>query len=112
MPIGAEPLDGCGVSFRVWTPGRSRVEVVFEGNREPAVAALSPEEAAAAEISRRGRLIERAHPLSRSGPAAELVLAADQFLIIPAGLVEDAARAHAAGDELKTVIAGYHWFTD
>ncbi len=42
----------------------------------------------------------------------ELVLAADQFLIMPAGRVEDAARAHAAGEEVRTVIAGYHWFTD
>ena len=32
--------------------------------------------------------------------------------ITPAGRVEDAARAHAAGDEARTVIAGYHWFTD
>ena len=47
-----------------------------------------------------------------AGFHAELVLAADQFLITPAGRVEDAARAHAAGDEVRTVIAGYHWFTD
>ena len=40
------------------------------------------------------------------------MLAADQFLITPAGRAEDAARAHAAGDEARTVIAGYHWFTD
>ena len=40
------------------------------------------------------------------------MLAADQFIITPAGRVEDAARAHAAGDEVRTVIAGYHWFTD
>ena len=40
------------------------------------------------------------------------MLAADQFLITPAGRVEDAARAHAAGEEVRTVIAGYHWFTD
>ena len=40
------------------------------------------------------------------------MLAADQFLIIPDGRVADAARAHAAGDEVRTVIAGYHWFTD
>ena len=40
------------------------------------------------------------------------MLAADQFLITPAGRVEDAARARAAGDEVRTVIAGYHWFTD
>src|SRR5207302_2974070 len=32
--------------------------------------------------------------------------------IAPAGRIEDAARAHAAGDEVRTVIAGYHWFTD
>ena len=43
---------------------------------------------------------------------AELVLAADQFIITPAGRVEEAARARAAGDEVRTVIAGYHWFTD
>jgi predicted glycogen debranching enzyme len=40
------------------------------------------------------------------------VLGADQFLLTPAGRVEDAARAFAAGDEVRTVIAGYHWFTD
>jgi predicted glycogen debranching enzyme len=40
------------------------------------------------------------------------VLAADQFIITPSSRVEDAARAHAAGDEIRTIIAGYHWFTD
>ena len=44
--------------------------------------------------------------------AAELVLAADQFIITPAGRIEEAARARAFGDEVRTVIAGYHWFTD
>jgi predicted glycogen debranching enzyme len=53
-----------------------------------------------------------AAPAARTGTGAELVLAADQFLITPAGRVEDAARARAAGDEVRTVIAGYHWFTD
>ena len=42
----------------------------------------------------------------------QLVLAADQFLIRPASRVEDAALARAAGEEARTVIAGYHWFTD
>jgi predicted glycogen debranching enzyme len=48
----------------------------------------------------------------RRGPAAELVLAADQFLITPVGRVEDVARMRASGDEIRTVIAGYPWFTD
>ncbi|MEY2498650.1 MAG: hypothetical protein QOD12_2206, partial [Verrucomicrobiota bacterium] len=38
--------------------------------------------------------------------------ASDQYVITPAGRFEEAARAHAAGDEVRTVIAGYHWFTD
>ena len=44
--------------------------------------------------------------------AAELVFAADQFIITPAGRAQEAARAHASGDEVRTVVAGYHWFTD
>ena len=40
------------------------------------------------------------------------MLAADQFIITPAGRYEEAARARASGDEVRTVIAGYHWFTD
>ena len=43
---------------------------------------------------------------------AELVLAADQFIVTPAGRAEEAARARAAGEDVRTVIAGYHWFTD
>ena len=53
-----------------------------------------------------------AAPAARDGVAAELVLAADQFIITPAGRTEETARAHADGDEVRTVIAGYHWFTD
>jgi predicted glycogen debranching enzyme len=30
----------------------------------------------------------------------------------PTGRLEDAARARAAGEEVRSVIAGYHWFTD
>jgi predicted glycogen debranching enzyme len=40
------------------------------------------------------------------------VLAADSFLIAPATRKEDEARARASGDVARTVIAGYHWFTD
>ena len=49
---------------------------------------------------------------SATGSAAELVLAADTFIITPVGRIADIARAHAEGDEVRTVIAGYHWFTD
>jgi len=39
-------------------------------------------------------------------------LAADQFVIRPTTRVADVAVAHAAGDDVRTVVAGYHWFTD
>jgi predicted glycogen debranching enzyme len=76
------------------------------------VRALTPQDAIAAESFRRVQLLAQACPEARSGVPAELVLAADQFIITPAGRVEEAARASAAGDEVRTVIAGYHWFTD
>jgi predicted glycogen debranching enzyme len=44
--------------------------------------------------------------------ASRLVLAADQFIIAPASRVAEDVRARAAGEERRTVIAGYHWFTD
>ncbi len=74
--------------------------------------ALSPSDAARAEAERRRRLLFAAPVCAQEGPAAELVLAADQFIIQPAGRVEHATRARAQGDELRSVIAGYHWFTD
>jgi predicted glycogen debranching enzyme len=76
------------------------------------IEALSPAEALAIECTRRERLLKIAHPALHTSIGSELVLAADQFLINPAGRLEDAATAHAAGDEERSVIAGYHWFTD
>ena len=69
-------------------------------------------EALARECERRRLLMEAAQPGARSGIAAELVLAADQFIITPAGRREGNARARGAGGELCSVIAGYPWFTD
>lgn len=104
----------------LWSPGCFSVEmrpgrmITFVASTEewPAIGALDPAAARAADLERRARLIAAAVPAAQEGPAAELVLAADQFIITPAGRVEDAARARAAGDEVRTVIAGYHWFTD
>jgi glycogen debranching enzyme len=73
--------------------------------------ALRPREVLAAEIERRERLLAMADPRAQEGTPAELALAADQFVIAPLRS-EDAARAHAAGDEARSIIAGYHWFTD
>ncbi len=41
-----------------------------------------------------------------------LAYATDQFLVLPASRIEDSILAQARGHELRTVIAGYHWFGD
>ncbi|MQA28492.1 MAG: glycogen debranching protein [Luteitalea sp.] len=104
----------------LWSPGYYRF--VLAGGKPASLMAsteafetmtvLDSVQARDAELERRRRLIAQANPAARHGIAAELVLAADQFIITPAGRTEEAARARASGDEVRTVIAGYHWFTD
>jgi predicted glycogen debranching enzyme len=104
----------------LWSPGYFRAylsrdndaTLVASTESWETILALPPNQARTAEQERRSRLLAAALSSAEESPAAELLLAADQFIITPAGRVEDAARARAAGDEVRTVIAGYHWFTD
>jgi predicted glycogen debranching enzyme len=104
----------------LWSPGIFRVDLrksdraTLIGSTEEwnVVEILDPAAAAKAERDRRERLLDQAQPEARDGVAADLVFAADQFIITPAGRAEEAARARAVGDEVRTIIAGYHWFTD
>ena len=104
----------------LWSPGYFRADL-GEGDRTTLMAsteswetirALSPDAAVQAEFDRRKILVAIADPAAQNGIGPQLVWAADQFLITPAGRTGDAARALASGDEIRTVIAGYHWFTD
>jgi predicted glycogen debranching enzyme len=104
----------------LWSPGHFRLDltadhdVTLSASTESweTMEALTPDMARRAEHERRRRLLALTRPAARSGTGAEWTLAADAFLIAPAGRAEETARAHAAGDEVRTVIAGYHWFTD
>jgi predicted glycogen debranching enzyme len=104
----------------LWSPGyfvgeiREDCPLTLIAATEPwhTVLALSPDDALAFEGERRRRLVGMAPPAARTGFAAELVLAADTFVVTPVGRIADGARARAEGDEIRTVIAGYHWFTD
>lgn len=115
-----EQSRGYAYEGNLWSPGFFHVDL---GQEETAtllasteeweiIEVLSPAEALAGERERRARLLNQAVPQAREGVAAELAFAGDQFVITPAGRFQEAARAHAAGDEVRTVIAGYHWFTD
>jgi predicted glycogen debranching enzyme len=115
-----EQRRGYESSGELWSPGYLRLTLrpdapgtlVASTESWETIAALDPKELPHAEHRRRERLIEQANRSMTDGVVAELVLAADQFIITPAGRVEEAARARAAGDEVRTVIAGYYWFTD
>jgi predicted glycogen debranching enzyme len=72
--------------------------------------AMTVAEVLAADNERRNRLLAKAG--LRDDLSSQLVLAADQFLIRPTTRTADEARIAAAGDTPRTVIAGYHWFTD
>src|SRR5690348_13358770 len=111
-----------GYEFRgtLWAPGHFELELqpetpvtlVASAEDEQVMLAISPNEAMGYEEERRRRLLDSAvatHPEAADEVAAELVLAADQFIFTPAGRVVDSTRAAATGDEIRSVIAGYHW---
>ena len=115
-----EASRGYESSGDLWCPGYFRADltrerpVVLVGSVEPweTIWGLPPHAAREIEESRRTRLLRLAGATADDPVEAELVLAADQFIIAPAGRAEEAARAAAAGDDARTIIAGYHWFTD
>jgi predicted glycogen debranching enzyme len=120
VPYQMEANRGYESVGPLWSPGyfradlRADVPVTLVASTEPweTIEALGPDDGAAAERERRRKLLEIAGPTADDPLMAELVLAADQFIITPAGRPEEAARARAAGEHVRTVIAGYHWFTD
>jgi len=115
-----EQQRGYTYQGELWSPGFFRADVTEQntatliGSTEAwdIIDVLGPKDVLGAERERRARLLHDAIPKARQNFSAELAFAADQFVITPAGRFEEAARAHAAGDEVRTVIAGYHWFTD
>jgi predicted glycogen debranching enzyme len=120
IPYRTERSRGYASEGALSSPGFFRVDltcgsqITFVASTEDwaTISALSPDESAAAERGRRKALLLNVDPHARGDFGADLTLAADQFLITPAGRSEDTARAHALGDDVCSVIAGYHWFTD
>ena len=119
VPYQVEQSRGYDAVGSLWSPGYFRADLTAA---EPAtliasteswdtIEALSASDAAQAEVDRRRRLLQISG-VGEDSFGEELVLAADQFIITPAGRVDEAARAKAAGEDVRTVIAGYHWFTD
>ncbi len=116
----AEAERGYGAMGTLWSPGLfcmvlkpGRKATLLASTEEwRQIQAIGAAEAREAEQLRRTQLVAIADEAVQAGFGAELVLAADQFIITPVGRAEDAIRARASGDDVRTVIAGYHWFTD
>jgi predicted glycogen debranching enzyme len=115
-----EQARGYAHRGEVWSPGHWRIDLArgqdctLLASTEPweVMLALDPGQVREAELERRGNLVGQAHPAVRDGIGAELVLAADAFIVSPSARQGDARRAQAQGDEARTIVAGYHWFTD
>jgi predicted glycogen debranching enzyme len=73
---------------------------------------LVPSHARERAMQRRRALLQRCPLHSRTGIPARLIMAADQFLFHPPHRRKDQIWARAAGDQVRSVIAGYHWFGD
>ena len=104
----------------LWSPGYFTLELkqdtvtgmVASTEMWESIHALTPPQALDAELERRRLLLTIAESEKQDPVVSELALAADQFLIVPVGRQQDKVRAQATGDEIRTVIAGYYWFTD
>jgi predicted glycogen debranching enzyme len=104
----------------LWSPGafefvldaHEPATLVASTERWETLRAVRPVELLDALARRQQHLLDLAAPASDDPVAAELTVAADQFIITPLGRVEDVARLRAEGEDPRSVIAGYHWFTD
>lgn len=95
-------------------PMESGYKFTIIASTEPwdVINALNPAEAFIMEKIRRRKLLKRIGPAAKSPYASALVQASDQFIFTPASRFEDTIRLRAGGEEAKSIIAGYPWFTD
>jgi predicted glycogen debranching enzyme len=100
-----------GALHAVLAPGTPVLALIASTESWNAIDAQAPAEALEAERERRRRVVRQV-PAAQDATVAELVLAADAFIVTPGWRVHDLARGRAAGLHYRSVIAGYHWFTD
>lgn len=115
-----EEQRGYEAHGNLWSPGYFRadltagktVTLIASTENWESMLALSPAEALQAELERRTTLLRTARLGTDKGLVKQLLLATDQFVVAPADRVSETARMRATGGDVRTIIAGYHWFTD
>ncbi|MCW5798651.1 MAG: glycogen debranching enzyme family protein [Nitrospira sp.] len=105
-----ETLASPGYFTADLTPDRP---LAFVASTEPwELLEFEPEAIFEAEAKRVNKLLSQREPEQDDDIEGWLTLAADQFVITPGSRLEEQALARASGNEARTIIAGYHWFTD
>jgi predicted glycogen debranching enzyme len=96
------------------TPLKPHSKVSFSLSTEewPIFEALSANEAFKYEKFRKKNLIKAAGENGKNSIKSKLAIAADQFLITPSHRTKDIIKLQSAGEELRSIIAGFPWFTD
>ncbi len=74
--------------------------------------AIPAKEAWWIEGLRKKNLLKLAGDIGKIPITAKLVLAADQFIMTPKTRYQDMIRLQATGEEVRSIIAGFPWFTD
>lgn len=114
-----EQSRGYDHAGQLWTPGTFQLPIspgetlTLIASAEPweVIEAVAPDRLFSTEQGRMRQLLSTAKIAEQPEMVAQLALAADQFVITPTRL-GDRTRAYATGEEPRSVIAGYHWFTD
>jgi predicted glycogen debranching enzyme len=105
----------------LFTPGffqmdlnrRADVTLIASTEDWETISAFEPDAAHTAELKRRHALLSSADPhAQRDRVGQQLVFAADQFIISPPRMTGNVSAGSCGPDNLRTIIAGYHWFTD
>jgi predicted glycogen debranching enzyme len=105
-----ESAYSAGYFFARLEPGRP---AVFTASTEPwGSLQFDPDAIFDAEARRLDNLLTLAPSITGDEFAEQLAMAADQFIVLPGSRLEDTVLAQAEGSDLRTVIAGYHWFGD
>ena len=76
------------------------------------ISVLSNAEALFIDKLRKKSLLNAAAGLSEIPFCAKLVLSADQFIMKPTTRIKDIVRIEAAGEMVRSIIAGFPWFLD
>jgi predicted glycogen debranching enzyme len=99
-------------SFSFLLKSGCKTALVISTEEWPNIEALNSTMALDFEKFRKKNLLKAAGIKEKKSIKSKLILAADQFLITPISRFQDMVKLQSGGEELRSIIAGFPWFTD